>query len=418
MTTTPKRLAIRTVMAAMLIGALIAGGRAAGPKFFPDDPIWHDPETQDASGVRPQPISDQYDYLENSFLGAGDRTGRRALNVNSVDEVPDSSWFTNRIGRRAMTDDEIVRGPDTGSGPTSPWTIIAAKTEGISPGFTIRDGAGQVYFIKFDPPSNPEMASGAEVIATKFLYAFGYNVPENYLATLRRDALVIDPAATVNEGLRRRPMQARDVDDVLKRAARSADGSYRALASKALDGVSVGPFRYHGTRPDDANDIFAHEHRRELRGLSVFAAWLNHNDSRAGNTLDTLVRERGRTIVRHHLLDFGSAFGSGSTRAGSPRAGNEYVWETRPTLITMLTLGLYVRPWVKVEYPTCRPSDGSSPPTSARRTGNPSTPTPRSSTPGLTIASGPGASSPRCRSTRCGRWWGRPDSRIRTRPST
>ena len=99
--------------------------------------------------------------------------------------------------------------------------------------------------------------------------------------------------------------------------------AYRALASKALDGVSVGPFRYHGTRPDDANDIFAHEHRRELRGLSVFAAWLNHNDSRAGNTLDTLVRERGRTIVRHHLLDFGSAFGSGSTRAGSPRAGNE-----------------------------------------------------------------------------------------------
>ena len=97
------------------------------------------------------------------------------------------------------------------------------------------------------------MASGAEVIATKFLYAFGYNVPENYLATLRRDALVIDLAATVNEGLRWRPMQARDVDDVLKRAARSADGSYRALASKALDGVSVGPFRYHGTRPDDAN---------------------------------------------------------------------------------------------------------------------------------------------------------------------
>ena len=88
------------------------------------------------------------------------------------------------------------------------------------------------------------------------------------------------------------------MDDVLKRAAQSADGSYRALASKALEGVSVGPFRYYGTRPDDANDIFPHEHRRELRGLAVFAAWLNHNDSRAGNTLDTLVRgEAGRSSV-------------------------------------------------------------------------------------------------------------------------
>jgi hypothetical protein len=27
------------------------------------------------------------------------------------------------------------------------------------------------------------------------------------------------------------------------------------------------------------------------------------------------------------------------------------VWESRPTLITMLTLGLYVRPWIKVDYP-------------------------------------------------------------------
>ena len=43
-------------------------------------------------------ISDQYDLVENSFLGAGDKTERHAVNVNTVDEVPDSSWFTNRVG--------------------------------------------------------------------------------------------------------------------------------------------------------------------------------------------------------------------------------------------------------------------------------------------------------------------------------
>ena len=123
------------------------------------------------------------------------------------------------------------------------------------------------------------------------------------------------------------------------------------VASKALSGTPLGPFRYYGTRPDDPNDIYDHEHRRELRGLRVFAAWLNHDDSRSVNTLDTLVEHEGRRIVRHHLIDFASTLGSGSTAAQKPRAGNEYIWEARPTFITMLTFGLYVRPWIKVQYP-------------------------------------------------------------------
>ena len=225
--------------------------------------------------------------------------------------------------------------------------------EGIAPGFRIRDTAGQSYFIKFDPPSNPEMASGAEVISTKLFHAFGYHVPENYIATIRRESLVIGDGALIDDDNgRRRQMDDRDLDSLLKRAARNSDGSYRVLASKALDGRAVGPFRYYGTRPDDPNDIFPHEHRRELRGLLVFCAWLNHDDSRSINSLDTVVATAaGRSIVRHHLLDFGSTLGSGTTQAQSARAGNEFLWDSRPTLITMLTLGFYVRPWIKVPYP-------------------------------------------------------------------
>jgi hypothetical protein len=177
-------------------------------------------------------------------------------------------------------------------------------------------------------------------------------VPENYIARLHPTALRIDPAAEVRDpGGRRRPMERRDVEAILKRSARHPDGTYRVLASKALDGTPLGPFRYYGTRPDDPNDIFPHEHRRELRGLLVFAAWLNHEECTSGNTLDTLVTRDGRTIVRHHLIDFGATLGSGSVQAQTPRAGNEYVWESRPTLLTMLTLGFYVRPWLKVRYP-------------------------------------------------------------------
>jgi hypothetical protein len=334
-----------------LAAAVTLGG--AGQKFYPDDPLWRDPETQDASSVQPVDISEQYDFIENTFLDAGDETPKRAANVNTVDEVPDSSWFANRIGRDAWSTERLVRGPDTGSGPAAgPWTIVAGKSEGITPGLTIRDRAGDIYFVKFDPPTNPEMASAAEVISTKFFYAFGYHTPENYLATLRREALTIDPSATLpDQDGRERRMQPRDLDDLLKNAARSADGSYRVLASKALPGKPLGHFRYYGTRPDDPNDIFPHEHRRELRGLSVFAAWLNHDDSRSINTLDVLVTDAGRSLVRHYLLDFGSTLGSGSTQAQTSRAGNEFLWEARPTFITMLTLGFYVRPWVKVRYP-------------------------------------------------------------------
>ncbi len=346
----------RLFLAAVSISAIVSGGLVAGsangPRFFRDDPIARDPETEDAQGVREAELSQLYDFAENSFLGAGEEADVRAVNINTVDEVPDSSWFTNRLGREPWTPERLVKGPDTLAGPSGTWTIVSGKMEGRAPGFTVRDATGQIYFVKFDPPSNPEMASGAEVISTKFFHAFGYHVPENYIATVRRESLVIGEGARIeDDNGRRREMDARDLDGLLKRGARKSDGSYRVLASKALEGKPVGPFRYYGTRSDDPNDIFPHEHRRELRGLLVFCAWLNHDDSRSINSLDTLVGAGGRTIVRHHLLDFGSTLGSGTTQAQSTRAGNEFLWESRPTLITMLTLGFYVRPWIKVPYP-------------------------------------------------------------------
>jgi hypothetical protein len=45
----------------------------------------------------------------------------------------------------------------------------------------MRDAAGRMYFVKSDPPSNPEMATSADVIVSKFLWAIGYNTPENYI---------------------------------------------------------------------------------------------------------------------------------------------------------------------------------------------------------------------------------------------
>jgi len=344
------------VAGAAALWLAVSAVNGAGPRFYSDDPIWRDPETQDASNTAGIEISGGYDLIENSFLDPGDENSVRALNINTIDEVPDSSWFTNRVGARsrgAPNVDDLASGPDTGAGPApGPWMVTSRKSEGVTPGFTIRDSAGEIYWIKFDPKGFPEMASGAEVISTKFFHAFGYHVPENYIATLDADALQVAPDATMrDEDGRRRPIVRDDVDDVLEMAAQQPDGTYRVLASRNLPGRPLGPFRYYGTRPDDPNDIFPHEHRRELRGLSVFAAWLNHDEVRSTNSLDTVVPSGSRQIVRHHLLDFGSTLGSGSVKAQSRRAGNEFAWEARPTIVTMLTLGFYVRPWIKVDYP-------------------------------------------------------------------
>ena len=342
---------VSSAITAAIATALLSG--AAGPKFYRDDPIWTDPETQDAAKVARIRPSQQYDFIENTFLDAGDQSDTRAVNVNTVDEVPDSHWFANRIGREPWTTERIVRGPDAGSGPVAGgWSVIGAKSEGITPGLTIKDAKGDTYFIKFDPPSNPEMATGAEVIATKLFYAFGYHTPENYLATLDPAALTIAADTLItDQDFRERPMKPSDVRELLRKAAPNADGTYRVVASRAIPGQPIGKFRYFGTRPDDPNDIHPHEHRRELRGMLPIAAWLNHDDSRSINTHDVLVKEGGRAYVKHYLLDFGSTLGSGSTQAQTLRAGNEHIWEAKPTLLTMVTLGLYVRPWARVDYP-------------------------------------------------------------------
>src|SRR4030095_2825704 len=100
--------------------------------------------------------------------------------------------------------------------------------------------------------------------------------------------------------------------------------TYRALASRMVEGQVVGPFSYRGTRSDDPNDTIPHENRRVLRGLRVLSAWLNHQDTRSINTMDTLVTEDGRQYLKHYLIDFGSILGSAGYAPKEPWTGHEY----------------------------------------------------------------------------------------------
>ena len=326
---------------------------ALGQRFLPDDPVAADPDNLPIPRPRTVELSRTFDFLSETFSHHPGARIPRAVNVNTVGEVPDSSWFTNRMGTREMSVEELVRGPDTLDGPDvgGTVTVIAGKTAGVTPGFTIKDGRGEVFFVKVDPKDHPHLVSAADVIGTKFFHAFGYNVPENYLARLRPEKLQIGAGARVTgvDG-KKREMEPADLAAILDRSPREPDGTIRVVASRRLPGEPAGEFKFHGTRRDDPNDIFAHEHRRELRGLRVFAAWLNHDDSDALNTLDVFVKDGDRGHVRHHLIDFGSILGSSAVGPQLPQEGYEYSLEFGPLLRSALTFGIWDRPWRSVPY--------------------------------------------------------------------
>ena len=328
---------------------------ARGQRFLPDDPIRVDADDLPIPIPEPRSLSQIADLLENSFSNrpAKGEEILPAQNVNTLGEVPDSSWFHNRLGSRDMSSAELARGPNRQAPDiTQSWHVVSAKTEGITPGFTIRDSRGETWFIKFDPLEHPQLATSAEAVSTRFFHAFGYHVPENHLVRISPDNLQVTSESRLREGRGKKRVMARaDVERILRLVPRLKDGTIQVLASRRLPGRPLGPFEYFGTRSDDANDVFRHENRRELRALRVFAAWLNHDDSRSINTLDMFLPRGEQGYVKHHLLDFGSCLGSGSVDRQSRRAGNEYLVEWTPILKAGLTLGLWDRPWRRVHYP-------------------------------------------------------------------
>src|SRR4029450_10996809 len=117
-----------------------------------------------------------------------------------------------------------------GPGNTEPpdadatWQIIAAKNDGITPGFVIEDQQKRRYVLKFDPPDFPELASAADVISSQFFYALGEHPPENYIVHFRRDRLTVGKDVTWHDADgRKHRLSEHVVDDMLKRQPKAAN---------------------------------------------------------------------------------------------------------------------------------------------------------------------------------------------------
>src|SRR5687768_2690712 len=158
------------------------------PKFFDDDPITRVPESQDASGATEWDIDLFYDLMYNTFgTPRTIKTGWRAQNLNTIDEVPDSGWFTNRIVARPLSAEQLLQGANTSADggldlrKGGKLTIIKPKDVGAAPGAVVRGPGGETWFISFDPPCCPEAASGSIMVASRLFWALGYWQAEQFL---------------------------------------------------------------------------------------------------------------------------------------------------------------------------------------------------------------------------------------------
>lgn len=347
------------LLAFSLAALLASADSAAARKFYDDDPLEGEPAPRDASKAARRKISDYFDFFQQTFASPAEKhkPGKPipAQGVNTLGEPMDGAWYSHRHYYQPMSIEELKRGPGTGPAPSmqGKWRVVKAKSEGVTPGLEFIDSGNRRYVLKFDPLDYPEIATAPDVLVSKIFHAVGYWVPDNFIVHFTYDQLELsNDVKLIDAKGKERLMTHRDLTELLMRVPKDKEGRYRGGASLFLKGKPIGPYKYFTTRADDPNDTVNHEHRRDLRGLSVFCAWVAHDDSRSINSLDMIVDAGGAAPhIRHHLIDFGSTLGSASYGPNSPRSGFEYVFQMGPAVKQFFTLGLAVPDWAKAKYP-------------------------------------------------------------------
>jgi hypothetical protein len=373
-------------LAAVSALALGASACAAQPRRFPlREPLWKDtdllsvrlPCRADPTPKEPKHISCAPEAYVSSFAwDAADNTlfrpvaralavdpGGEAANANSLDEVADSAWFTNRLGRHPITVDELGHGAcapaillDPDAAADGSWLIDQGKPNGASPGFRVRVPGKGKFMFKTDSRAQPERPSAASVIGAAVYNAAGFYTSCEQIIYLKPSLLKLKPGlrSADNSGVEK-PFDDAALKAVLEQTTRRGE-LVRIQASAWLPGQLIGPFRYAGTRGDDPNDILPHQDRRDLRGGRLVAAWLDHFDAREQNSMDTWIADdpeheaSSPGYVRHYYLDTSDTLGSEwDWDSISRRLGHSYLLDFQDIAVDTITLGILPRPWHRVE---------------------------------------------------------------------
>ena len=291
--------------------------------------------------------------------------GGEATNVNALDEVPDSSWFENRLGVRVPSLEDMVKGPckvelDPGAADGT-WVIDKGKSDGATPGFRVKVPNKGKFMLKGDFDAQPERPSAASAIGVRLYHAVGFHVSCDAVVYFKPSLLKLTPGLTVttNAGVTS-PFDEKALDLIVTHSPKRGE-AIRMQSSEWLPGLPLGPFKYDGVRADDPNDIIPHEDRRELRGGRLLAAWMNHFDAREQNTMSVWMADDRKHAdsspgyIKHFYLDTSDSFGSEWDWDGiSRRLGFSHYLDLPHVGQDFVSLGLVRRRWLTVE----RPQDG------------------------------------------------------------
>ncbi|MEO6418379.1 MAG: hypothetical protein ABIP39_03185 [Polyangiaceae bacterium] len=372
---------IFTGISLVVLGGCTGGSSLSTRRFPLQAPLWRDtdldpvamscqPDPKPPKGKPNHQVCAPPEYVSSFALDGADNILLRpmvrffavdpageALNVNSMDEVADSTWFVNRIGRGNFTAADVTSGycgnevldPNSGAGT---WIIDQGKTNGANPGFRVNiPGLGK-FMLKSDPPEQPERATGATSIASRIYYAAGWWAPCDAVVYFDPSVLKLKEGLKVtdNTGVSK-PFDEAALKKLLAGASHRGP-LVRMVASRWLPGRTVGPFTYAGVRKDDPADVIPHEHRRDLRGAKLFAAWTSHFDSREQNTMTTWMAANEKDpdsspgYLRHWYIDLGDCFGSEWDWEGmSKRLSYSYYFDIPYILEDFLSLGIPERHW-------------------------------------------------------------------------
>jgi len=377
---------MRQTAIALAIPCAITCGACAAPRPFPlraplqvdtdllpvSVPCRADPSAKDGSGQNCAPreyVSPfVWDQVDNIWFAPLSRAFSvevwgESVDVNSLDEVPDSAWFTNRPrsgevdaeadadAPGACTADDLL--PTHDHVHDGAWLIDHGKDNGSTLGFRVKVPEKGTYMFKADDEGKPDRASAASVIGAAIYHALGYYTSCEQVVVLARTQLKLGRDLTVvdNSGVSH-PFDDAALDKVLASTTQLPGHLVRMQASKWLPGLAIGPFRYVGTRDDDPSDVIDHADRRELRGMRILAAWLDHWDSREQNSMDVWLASDPRDKrsspgrVFHYVLDTSDTMGGDvSVAEMSRRLGYSYNVDFAEIGRALITLGAEERPW-------------------------------------------------------------------------
>ena len=316
--------------------------------------------------------------MRDSLAGEVDRTlalegARPARDVNAADDVPCSTWFCPRNHLQPLTPEAIAAGP---SGNRAAAAAADRQGQGSRrrarvPGRRRRRAqvSAQARSRRPRRPGDGRRDGRHARVPRRRLQR-----PVQLRRRSRPRRSAARSAGDVSASTRSRSGRSPSTSVVarLAGAARTADGRLHGVAVSWLPGKILGAFDMQGRRADDPNDRIRHEDRRSLRASFLLVAWLAIFDASAINTLDSYVEEDGRHFVRHYIIDFGAGIGSATNDVKGPHEGGQHVVEVGRTMASVLSLGLYRRPYqsqrdVWTELVAAHPSVGWFPAETVRR---------------------------------------------------